>query len=95
MREFTQRKRMNEPRTSRKHYVKKLRACESRFNFLVCGFCLKSTISVEFRAIRPKLRGKCTFPQNFNTRKLGGILAFYTVLVSEDVLSVRVIMTES
>ena len=25
-----QRKRMNEPRTSCKHYVKKLRACESR-----------------------------------------------------------------
>ena len=31
-REFTQCKRMNEPRTSHKHYVKKLRACESHFN---------------------------------------------------------------
>ena len=31
---------------------------------------LKVTVSAKFRAIRPKLCGYCTFPQNFHTRKL-------------------------
>ena len=37
----------------------------------------KRTVSAEFRAIRPKLCGNCTFAQNFHTNKLGEILVFY------------------
>ena len=39
----------------------------------------KDTVSAEFRAIRPKLCGNCAFPQNFHTRKLGKVTAFYAV----------------
>ena len=42
----------------------------------------KGTVSVQFRAICPKLCGNCAFPQNFNPRKLGEILVFYVVWVN-------------
>ena len=32
------------------------------------------------RKICPKLCGNCAFPQNFHTRKLGEITAFYAVI---------------
>ena len=41
-------------------------------NFLVYKFCGKE-------AIRPKLCGNCSFPQNLHTRKLGEITVFYVV----------------
>ena len=45
-------------------------------NFLVWKFCWKA-VSPQFRAIRPKLCRNCAFPQNFHTRKLGGITEFF------------------
>ena len=36
----------------------------------------KDKVSAVFRVIRPKLCGKCVFPQNVYTRKLGEITAF-------------------
>ena len=39
----------------------------------------KGTVSVEFRAIHQKLCGDCTFPQNFDTRKLSEISVFHAV----------------
>ena len=39
----------------------------------------KGTASAKFRAIRPKLCGNCSFPQNFHTRKLGETTVFYEV----------------
>ena len=41
---------------------------------------LKSTISIEFLANRPKLCINCALPQNFHTRKLGEIKVFYAAL---------------
>ena len=38
---------------------------------------LKRTVFAEFRANRPET----AFPQNFHTRKLGGILVFYAMVV--------------
>ena len=35
-------------------------------NFLVWKILWKRTVSAEFPAIRPKLCGKCAFPQNFH-----------------------------
>ena len=39
----------------------------------------KGKVSAEFRAIRPKLSGKCAFPQNFYAKKLSEITVFYAV----------------
>ena len=39
----------------------------------------KGTISAEFWANRPKLCGKCAFPQKFHTRKFGEITIFLAV----------------
>ena len=36
-------------------------------------------IFAEIRASRPKLRGNCSFPQKFCTRKKGQIKVFYAV----------------
>ena len=33
---------------------------------------------------RRKLWGNCAFPQNFQTRKLGKIMAFYAVFIGAD-----------
>ena len=40
----------------------------------------KGTVSSQFRAIRSKLCGKCAFPQNSHTRKLGEITIFFAVI---------------
>ena len=40
-------------------------------------------VYVQFWAIRPKLCGNCAFPQNFHTKKLGEITAFYAVTSPE------------
>ena len=47
-------------------------------NFLMRKVC-ENAISVEFWAKRSKLWENCAFPQNFHTRKLGEITAFYAV----------------
>ena len=39
----------------------------------------KSTVSLEFRANRPKLYGNCVFPQNVHTKKLDEVTVFYVV----------------
>ena len=38
-------------------------------------------VSIEFRAIFRTICKNCAFPENFHTRKLGGILVFYAVTV--------------
>ena len=43
----------------------------------------KSTVFTQFQTNRPKLYGNCAFPQNFHTRKLGEITAFYAVDVND------------
>ena len=42
----------------------------------------KGAVSAQFRANRPKLCGNCAFPQNFQIRKLGQIMAFFTVSIT-------------
>ena len=53
--------------------------CRTFTGFLGVGILWKRTVSVEFWAIHSKLCGYCAFLQNFQTRKLGEILEFYTV----------------
>ena len=43
----------------------------------------KGKVSIGFWAIRPKLYGNCAFPQNFHTRKFGGISVSYTLEVTQ------------
>ena len=52
-------------------------------NFLVGKFCEKARFPNSFGqfATRPKLCGNCAFPQNFHTRKLGEITAFYAAAI--------------
>ena len=49
----------------------------------------KGTVSAQFRAIFPKLRGKCAFPQNFQTMKLDEITVLYTL--NDPSISIRAI----
>ena len=39
----------------------------------------KHIVSVEFRAIRPKLHENCAFPQKCHIKKLSKILVFYAL----------------
>ena len=47
----------------------------------------KSSVSVGFRAIHPKLWGNLAFPQNAHTRKLGEIYALWITSSSTNVLT--------
>ena len=49
-------------------------------NILVWKFCGKEQFP--HIAIRPKLWGNCSFPQNFHTRKLVEITVFFAVFVT-------------
>ena len=48
-------------------------------NFLVWKFCGKEHFPHSFGRNRPKLCGNCSFPQNFDTRKLGETALFLAV----------------
>ena len=53
--------------------------------FLALEILWKDTVSLEFRANRPKLYGNCDFQQNFHTGKLGENSVFYAVYFYKNV----------